>query len=91
MAARRHMHEYGTTSEQLAWVKVSASHHAQHNPNAFLKKVLTVDDVLNSPMIADPLHRMDCCVVTDGGVRDKVLANAPQAEFGFFAVPKVIE
>ncbi len=67
LAAMRHMYQYGTTSEQLAWVKVSASHHAQHNPNAYLKKVLTVEDVLNSPMIADPLHRMDCCVVTDGG------------------------
>jgi acetyl-CoA C-acetyltransferase len=67
LAATRHMYQYGTTSEQLAWVKVSASHHAQHNPNAVLRKVLTVQDVLNSPMIADPLHRMDCCVVTDGG------------------------
>lgn len=67
LAAMRHMYQFGTTSEQLAWVKVSASHHAQHNPNAYLKKVVTVQDVLNSPMIADPLHRMDCCVVTDGG------------------------
>jgi acetyl-CoA C-acetyltransferase len=67
MAAMRHMYQFGTTSEQLAWVKVAASHHAQHNPNAFLKKVLTVEDVVNSPMIADPLHRMDCCVVTDSG------------------------
>jgi acetyl-CoA C-acetyltransferase len=67
MAARRHMHEYGTTSEQLAQVKVAASHHAQWNANAVIKKVLTTEDVLNSPMIADPLHRMDCCVVTDGG------------------------
>ena len=67
MAATRHMYQYGTTSEQLAWVKVSASHHAQHNPNALLRDVLTVEDVINSPMIASPLHRMDCCVVTDGG------------------------
>ncbi|MBI3068377.1 MAG: thiolase domain-containing protein [Betaproteobacteria bacterium] len=67
MAATRHMYQFGTTSEQLAWVKVSASHHAQHNPNAFLRKVLTIEDVVNSPMIADPLHRMDSCVVTDGG------------------------
>ena len=67
MAAMRHMYEYGTTSEQLAWAKVSASHHAQHNPHALLRKVLTVEDVLNSPVIADPLHRMDACVVTDGG------------------------
>jgi len=67
MAAMRHMHQFGTTSEQLAQVKVAASHHAQWNPNAFLKKVVTTEDVLNSPLVADPLHRMDCCVVTDGG------------------------
>jgi acetyl-CoA C-acetyltransferase len=67
MCAMRHMHEYGTTSEQLAWVKVAASHHAQWNPNALLKDVVTVEEVVNSPMIADPLHRLDCCVVTDGG------------------------
>src|SRR4051794_364893 len=67
MCAMRHMHDYGTTSEQLAWIKVAASHHAQYNPYAMLKDVVTVEDVLNSPMISDPLHRMDCCVVTDGG------------------------
>ncbi|MBN9427203.1 MAG: thiolase domain-containing protein [Burkholderiales bacterium] len=66
MAAMRHMHEYGTTSEQLAWVKVAASHHAQHNPQALLRKMVTVQDVLASPMISDPLHRLDSCVVTDG-------------------------
>jgi len=67
MCAARHMHEHGTTSEQLAWIKVAASHHAQHNPHAMLPKVVTVEDVVNSPMIADPLHRLDCCVTTDGG------------------------
>jgi len=60
MCAMRHMHDYGTTSEQLAWIKVAASHHAQYNPHAMLKEVVTVEDVLNSPMISDPLHRMDC-------------------------------
>jgi acetyl-CoA C-acetyltransferase len=67
MCAARHMYEYGTTSEQLAWIKVAASHHAQWNPHAFLRDVVTVEDVVNSPLIADPLHRLDCCVVTDGG------------------------
>ena len=67
MAAMRHMHEFGTTSEQLAWVKVAASHHAQHNPNAMLRNVVTVEEVVGSPMISDPLHRLDCCVVSDGG------------------------
>jgi acetyl-CoA C-acetyltransferase len=67
MAAMRHMHEYGTTSEQLAWIKVAASHHAQYNRNAMLREIVTVQDVLESPLIADPLHRLDCCVVSDGG------------------------
>jgi acetyl-CoA C-acetyltransferase len=67
MCAMRHMFEFGTTSEQLAWIKVAASEHAQHNPHALLQTVLTVEDVLSSPMIADPLHRADCCVVTDSG------------------------
>ena len=67
MCAMRHMHEYGTTSEQLAWIKVAASHHAQHNEHAFLRDVVTVEQVVNSPMISNPLHRLDCCVITDGG------------------------
>ncbi|MFP5327853.1 MAG: thiolase domain-containing protein [Acidimicrobiia bacterium] len=67
LAARRHMHEFGTTSAQLAEIKVAASHHAQFNPNAFLPKAVSVDEVLGSPMVSDPLHRLDCCVITDGG------------------------
>jgi acetyl-CoA C-acetyltransferase len=67
MCAMRHMHEYGTTSEQLAWIKVAASHHAQHNEHAFLRDVVTVEQVVNSPIISNPLHRLDCCVITDGG------------------------
>jgi acetyl-CoA C-acetyltransferase len=67
MCAMRHMHEFGTTSDQLAWIKVAASHHAQHNPHAMLRKVVTVEEVLASPMVADPLHRLDCCVISDGG------------------------
>lgn len=67
MVAQRHMYEFGTTPEQLAWIKVAASHHAQHNPNAMLRELVTVEDVVNSPMISDPLHRLDCCVVSDGG------------------------
>lgn len=67
LAARRHMYEYGTTSADLAAIKVAASHHAQHNPHALLPKKVTLEEVLGSPMIADPLHRLDCCVMTDGG------------------------
>lgn len=80
MVAMRHMMQYGTTPEQLAWIKVAASHHAQHNPNAMLRDVVTVEDVINSPMISDPLHRLDCCVVSDGGgallvVRPEIAAS----------------
>ena len=67
MVAMRHMHQYGTTSAQLAWIKVAASQHAQHNPHALLREVVTVDEVVSSPVVADPLHRLDCCVITDGG------------------------
>ncbi len=76
MAAQRHMHQYGTTGAQLAEIKVAASTHAQHNPNAFLKDVVTVDDVLQSRLIADPLHLLDACVVTDGGGALVVVSEA---------------
>lgn len=67
MVAKRHMYQYGTTAEQLAWIKVAASNHAQHNPRAMLRDVVSVEDVVNSPMVSDPLHRLDCCVISDGG------------------------
>jgi acetyl-CoA C-acetyltransferase len=67
LAAQRHMYDFGTTSAQLAEVKVAASLHAQHNPCALLQDPVTVDEVLDSPLISSPLHRLDCCVVTDGG------------------------
>lgn len=76
MAAMRHMHEFGTTSAQLAEIKVAASRHAQHNPNAFLPKPVTVDEVLESRVIADPLHMLDACVVTDGGGALVVVSDA---------------
>lgn len=67
LVAMRHMHEFGTTSEQLAEIKVAASLHAQHNPSALLRNPVTIADVLGSPLLSDPLHRLDCCVITDGG------------------------
>src|SRR3984893_10651174 len=67
MAARRHMYQYGTTSEQLAEIAVVMRRHAGLNPLAMYREPITVQDVLNSRMIADPLHLLDCCVVSDGG------------------------
>ena len=66
LATARHMFQYGTTREQLARVAVAARRWAALNPEAFMRKPLTVDDVLSSRMISDPLTVRDCCLVTDG-------------------------
>jgi len=67
LAARRHMYEFGTTSEDLAEIAVAARYHASMNPKAQYRDPITVDDVLNSRWVAEPLHLLDCCVVSDGG------------------------
>ncbi|MFH8260281.1 thiolase C-terminal domain-containing protein [Streptomyces roseolus] len=67
MAARRHMHEYGTTLEQLAEVAVRARANAALNPEAMFRTPITVDEVLDGPMIADPFTKLHCCVRSDGG------------------------
>src|SRR5258705_13300288 len=61
----RHMYEYGTTSEQVAHVRVAHSKHASQNPKAFLKERGTVDDVMASRWICKPLHLLDCCLEID--------------------------
>ncbi len=65
-AAARHMHEYGTTREQLAQVAVSARQWAQLNPDAFMREPLTIEECLASRMVSSPLTVRDCCLVTDG-------------------------
>ena len=67
MIAQRHMHLYGTTSEQLAEVAVAIRKHASMNPEALFRTPITVDDVVNARVISSPLHLLDCCVITDGG------------------------
>ena len=67
LAARRHMYEFGTTSEQLAEVSVATRKWATLNPKAYKREPITIGDVLSSPLISDPLHLLDCCLVTDGG------------------------
>ena len=85
MAAHRHMHEYGTTSEQLAEISVATRMHAMRNPDAvkamedleFLDiRETTIADVVNSRMIADPLHLLECCMISDGG--GAVVIAAPE-------------
>jgi acetyl-CoA acetyltransferase len=67
MAAQRHMHLYGTRSEQLAEIAVTARQHASLNPAAKMRKPITIEDVLSSRVISDPLHLLDCCIISDGG------------------------
>ncbi len=66
LAASRHMAVYGTTSEQLAQIAVDTRRWAVMNPHARYREPITIDDVLESPMQASPLHLLDCCLVTDG-------------------------
>jgi acetyl-CoA acetyltransferase len=83
LAASRHMARYGTTSEQLAEIAVSTRAWAAMNPRARYQDPITVDDVLASPMQSSPLHRLDCCLVTDGAGAF-VLTSAERAR----ALPK---
>ena len=67
LVAQRHMHRYGTTSEQLAEIAVAARRHASRNPDAKMRRPIAVEDVLASRMISHPLHLLDCCIISDGG------------------------
>jgi len=78
LAASRHMAQYGTTSEQLAQIAVDTRRWAVDNPKARLQDPITIDDVLASPVQASPLHKLDCCLVTDGAGA-VVLASAERA------------
>jgi acetyl-CoA acetyltransferase len=90
LAAARHMHEFGTTSEQLAQIAVSTRAWATLNPRARYQTPLTIDDVLASPLQVSPLHLLDCCLVTDGAgafvmtsaERAKSLAKPPAYVLG---------
>ncbi|MFA9269419.1 MAG: acetyl-CoA acetyltransferase [Baekduiaceae bacterium] len=91
LAAARHMHEYGTTREQLAEVAVAARAWARLTPAAFARDELTVEDVLGSRMLCDPLTVRDCCLVTDGAgalvivsaERARALRRPPALVLGF--------
>jgi acetyl-CoA acetyltransferase len=74
MVARRHMEEFGTTSEQLAEIAVVCRANGARNPSAQLRQPITVADHQASPWIAEPLHRDDCCLVSDGGAAVVVMS-----------------
>jgi acetyl-CoA acetyltransferase len=76
LGMQRHMALYGTRSEQLGWIAVTTREHALLNPNAVMKKPMTLEDHQNSRMIAEPLHMFDCCLISDGAVC--VLVTSPE-------------
>jgi len=79
MLARRHMEEFGTTSDQLGEIAVAIRRHGAANPNAQLRKPLTLDQYRDSPWVVDPLRRDDCCLVSDGAAA-VVLMSARRAK-----------
>jgi len=82
LRAQRHMVEFGTTARQLAMVAVKNRRHAEHNPVAVYHKPLTVDEVLASPMIADPLTRLQSCPNADGAAAVVVMSQAAARRHG---------
>jgi acetyl-CoA acetyltransferase len=75
MAARRHMHQYGTTMDQLAEIAVSARFNAALNPDAYYRDPITIDEVNSGPMIADPFTKLHCCIRSDGGAAIVLVAE----------------
>jgi acetyl-CoA C-acetyltransferase len=82
LSATRHMHEYGTTPEQLAEIRVAAAYHAQFNEHAMYRDPVSVEDVVNSRTVAYPLHLYDCCVISDGGGAVVVVSEDVKDEIG---------
>jgi len=76
LGMRRHMALYGTRSEQLGWIAVTCRQHAAMNPNAVMRDPITLEDHQKSRLIVDPLHMLDCCLISDGAVC--ILVTSPE-------------
>jgi len=87
LMAARHMHEYGTTREQLSSVVVAAHAWAALNPAAQLRDRISIEDVTASPLISSPFHKLDCCLITDGGGAVVVMSADRAAATGAIGVP----
>ncbi|MFI4997394.1 MAG: thiolase family protein [Hyphomicrobiales bacterium] len=82
MIARRHMHDHGTTFEQLARIAMACRRHGAANPDAQLRKPLTMDDYFASPWVVEPLRRADCCLISDGAAAVVVMSAQRARELG---------
>src|SRR5690606_18577535 len=76
LVAQRYMHEYGITSEQLAAIAVEHRRHAGRHPKAHVRTPLSIEEVLASKPIADPLRMLDCCLISDGGAAMVISSRA---------------
>lgn len=81
-SARRHMKRYGTTVQQFAKISAKNSFHGSLNPRAQFREALTVEDVLNSPMIAEPLTRPMCSPIGDGAAAVIIMSERKAAQLG---------
>ena len=82
LAAQRYFHEYGAKPEHLAAVAVTMRKHAANKPNAMNKEPLTIEDVLKSRIVAEPLHKYDCSIISDGGAAFIVTTEEKAKELG---------
>jgi acetyl-CoA acetyltransferase len=82
MIARRHMHDHGTTPEQLARIAIACREHGAANPDAQLRKPLAMDDYFASPWVVEPLRRADCCLISDGAAAVVVMSAKRARELG---------
>lgn len=82
LAAQRYLHDFGTTREHLAAVAVTMRKHAANKENAMNKEPLTIEDVLSSRIIAEPLSKYDCSIISDGGAAFIVTTEAKAKELG---------
>jgi acetyl-CoA acetyltransferase len=82
MIARRHMHDHGTTPEQLGRIAIACRDHGAANPDAQLRKPLTMDEYFASPFVVEPLRRADCCLISDGAAAVVVMSAKRAAALG---------
>jgi len=89
LLARRHIHEFGTTEEQMAMVAVKNHVHAMHNPNAQFHREITVEQVMNSGYVAEPIKLLDCSPLTDGAAAVILCSKSKAKEFGIKGIEMV--
>jgi len=87
MRARRHMHEFGTTEEQIARVAYKNHKNSVHNPNSMYQKEFSLEEIMHSPLVCDPIRRLEICAPNDGAAALVVASAARARQLGFAGTP----